>query len=143
MELADLLTALTDQVVDLAARVDALERLETPRGRIWLDMPLTSTSYDGDDDYDSGDNSVDLVTDFGLPETAVAVYLRASVIYELASTISFGRTAGQESMAAMVDTAAVAWPLQGWVKVNTDGTINMALGQDGTDIDIQIFGYEV
>lgn len=106
-----------------------------------LSTCLTSGDYDGDL-FSSGNHTVDLVTDFGLPANVLAVDVRLQVLSPTsAAYVTLSRASGVvASVTVRVADTTNYWPMSGRVRVASDGTINMYCSA-GCTIDLEIHGY--
>ena len=112
-----------------------------------LTSPLTSTSWDGNDNKSVTSNTtIDLNTTHGLPAGVAAVYVRCTAMFttESASTLIAFRAYNTDTFPVMIRayTSGMYFDAMGIIPVNSSGQISYKVqGATANNVALEIHGY--
>ena len=138
------------EIVELKRRLDWLERFEIPNDIVFLQTPLTSTSWDGDSFSTTAKTLIDLSAVFAVPAGVKAVDVKVNVRDEASETVDCWIMLSPNDTAAQGLTANCSTVNDRYNRVvlrvpcDTNGDIYYqiaASGADTLDVVLQIWGY--
>ena len=143
--LREIVEPLLHKYAALAERVGELGRLEKGGQAVFLAIPLTSTSYDGNDTIAVGRVTIDTSAVFGAPVGIRAALLFVRCLWATpasTSTLAVTWTGGSLNVNQLLADTANLQSMQAMVKCDASGDFDVVVaGANATNVVIRILGY--
>lgn len=142
-----LLKELARRVMRLERVLDDLVRPEMGRRVVWLETPLTSTSWDGDDTVAVGTTSVDTSAVFGAPAGIKAALIKVKARWGSANN---GYTLGVRPQGGATNVVTVRAVVANFdddaggvvVPCDENGDLDLVVtNSNATNVKLEIWGY--
>lgn len=127
-------------VYNLLLRVAYLETLEALHGFTYLETPLTSTAYNGDDTISVGTVTIDTSAVFGVPAGVKSVLLYIQAITGGGSVLAVRQVGGAQNVLALQGVTAFGHAL---VPTDANGDFDIVVTvANATFVQILVWGYQ-